>query len=70
MSLFAWLLRRTPRQASVSITYKIGVDVGGRYIVCNACNSKSYNENDIEQLYCGDCHQYHPVVTRKFGGRR
>jgi hypothetical protein len=28
-------------------------------IFCRRCYATSYNPNDVQQLYCGGCHQYH-----------
>lgn len=29
------------------------------FIQCPNCGRQSYNENDIREKYCGECHQYH-----------
>jgi len=43
-------------------TFEI-VKVGGhRGIRCLICGRISYNENDIENEYCGNCHQFHNVL--------
>tara|TARA_Y100000310_G_C20452204_1_gene701307 strand:- start:187 stop:549 length:363 start_codon:yes stop_codon:yes gene_type:complete len=31
-------------------------------ITCPVCGMTSYNENDIEQGYCGNCHQWHKFM--------
>ena len=31
-------------------------------ITCPACGAKSYNRHDIEQRYCGACHQFHEFL--------
>jgi ribosomal protein S27AE len=30
-----------------------------RGITCLTCNKTSFNQNDIENLYCGFCHKFH-----------
>lgn len=49
-------LRLTPDPS-----YQLGeTPVSGEpWILCLRCNRKSYNKNDIEQKYCGNCHIYH-----------
>ena len=43
-------------------TYVIEEGPEGRYIKCLICNMKSYNENDINQKYCGNCQQFHSLM--------
>lgn len=44
-------------------TYEIGKNVGGEtFIACRICQMRSYNRNDIEQRYCGSCHQFHDIM--------
>lgn len=31
-------------------------------IKCLCCQMISYNPNDIEYKYCGNCHQFHPIT--------
>ena len=31
-------------------------------ITCPKCGWTSYNENDIEKEYCGNCHQFHKFL--------
>lgn len=31
-------------------------------ITCPTCGAVSYNRNDIEQRYCGACHQFHEFM--------
>lgn len=31
-------------------------------ITCLVCGMKSYNQNDVEQKYCGNCHQFHDIM--------
>ena len=33
----------------------------GKAIKCYRCGMVSHNINDVEQLYCGHCHQFHAV---------
>ena len=41
--------------------YDLVVGDGGREgIRCRRCTLTSYNPNDIQQLYCGFCHEFHP----------
>ena len=32
-------------------------------IRCRVCGLTSFNPNDIEQKYCGNCHAFHPRAT-------
>lgn len=34
-------------------------------IVCFSCGFVSYNQNDIENRYCGRCHLFHDDEARK-----
>lgn len=34
----------------------------GAAIKCLVCGMTSYNTNDIEQKYCGHCHQFHEFL--------
>ena len=29
------------------------------FITCPRCHLTSYNQNDVENRYCGNCHMYH-----------
>lgn len=31
----------------------------GKEITCGKCGMTSYNINDVEKLYCGNCHKFH-----------
>ena len=31
-------------------------------IKCLICGRTSWNKNDVEQRYCGNCHQFHDVM--------
>jgi ribosomal protein L37E len=42
----------------VKDNYIIGTDENGEYIECLKCGMKSYNPNDIENKYCGNCHEF------------
>jgi hypothetical protein len=35
-------------------------------IVCLLCNRISYNPNDVEKKYCGNCHVFHDQVHAQF----
>lgn len=30
-------------------------------ITCLVCGFTSHNTNDIQYLYCGNCHSFHPI---------
>ena len=34
-------------------------------IKCLICGRTSWNKNDVEQRYCGNCHQYHDVTAKQ-----
>ena len=34
----------------------------GKAIKCLVCNMTSYNENDVREKYCGNCHQFHNIL--------
>lgn len=38
---------------------------GEPYIECLRCGRKSFNPNDIAQLYCGNCNGFHPLPVKK-----
>lgn len=40
-------------------TYILGAKPGQNNILCVCCGMMSYNENDIKNLYCGYCHEFH-----------
>jgi ribosomal protein L37E len=42
-------------RSSMDKTYALGKD----YITCLVCGRTSYNGNDIQMKYCGNCHQFH-----------
>lgn len=46
--------------AEEGIGYWISPD--GRTITCTKCRRTSHNANDIEQLYCGFCQEFHQTV--------
>ena len=37
-------------------TYRLNPDDS---ITCLQCNRTSYNQNDVREKYCGQCHQWH-----------
>lgn len=39
------------------MTYTIQKDRAG--ITCHVCGMTSWNKNDVEKLYCGNCHRFH-----------
>lgn len=44
-------------------TYVIGYRGGHPGIVCLCCGLGSSNFNDIQQRYCGFCHEFHSEET-------
>jgi len=40
-------------------TYELGDKDGSPFIRCLVCRTKSYNRGDIDQRYCGHCHEFH-----------
>ena len=36
-------------------------------IKCLVCGRTSWNENDVKNRYCGNCHQYHDIMERDDG---
>lgn len=51
--------RRTALTAAGCSTYTIGWRGGQPGIVCLCCGLGSSNPNDIDQRYCGFCHEFH-----------
>lgn len=43
-------------------TYDVFEDNGQLAIRCRICGRESYNKNDVEQKYCGNCHQFHDIL--------
>lgn len=44
-------------------TYTISED--GQSITCNLCGMRSYNRNDIVNIYCGHCHHWHETLPEQ-----
>ena len=45
------------------LTYLIEPYEGGRFVIrCLVCGMASFNMNDIEKKYCGNCHQFHSIM--------
>lgn len=42
-----------------SRTYTILHTSAGEAILCHKCGYDSSNKNDVKNLYCGRCHEYH-----------
>lgn len=40
--------------------YRISDD--GKSITCLHCGMKSFNINDVNNLYCGRCHKFHDIT--------
>jgi hypothetical protein len=55
------------RVAVATPSYKIANE-GSAYtsITCLLCNRLSYNPNDVEKKYCGNCHIFHDQVHKQF----
>lgn len=51
--------RRTALTAAGCSTYTIGRRAGQPGIVCLCCGLGSSNPRDIEEHYCGFCHEFH-----------
>lgn len=41
------------------LTYELGPDPPAIWIKCLVCGAKSFNPNDVANLYCGKCHLFH-----------
>jgi ribosomal protein S27AE len=41
-------------------TYTINAQ--GTAITCLRCGLESFNPNDVQFLYCGQCHKFHKAV--------
>jgi hypothetical protein len=41
------------------MSYSTGQENGQPFIECGFCGMRSFNSNDIEQRYCGNCHRFH-----------
>lgn len=53
-TLYTYLLKK-------NISFNIGYDVMGyaESIECLMCKKRSYNQEDIKRLYCGNCNLFH-----------
>jgi ribosomal protein S27AE len=40
------------------------------FIRCNMCGAQSFNQGDIDNHYCGNCHLFHDVVREARSRRR
>jgi len=38
--------------------YTIGELDGALWIECHACGARSYNTNDVRNVYCATCHRF------------
>ncbi len=43
-------------------TYEVSIQDGHKAIKCLICNMTSWHPKDVENLYCGKCHQFHAKV--------
>ncbi len=39
--------------------HEIGIQGDRYYILCHNCKLKSWNPNDVDNRFCGNCHRYH-----------
>lgn len=44
-------------------THEIVLD--GSAIKCTVCGLTSFNQNDVQHLFCGNCKQFHPIDRSK-----
>ena len=57
-------IKKLLAQARMHSRYVIGEDeysiagIKTAWILCHQCGRKSYNRNDVEQKYCGHCHEW------------
>lgn len=64
------------RAGDVDDTYELIEDGRGQStgecdaIKCLVCGMVSYNPHDVEQKYCGSCHQFHEFLKLPRGGNR
>ncbi len=54
-----WTLFKKIKKPAKTYEVKISPMQSYKTIKCLKCKRTSYNENDIEQLYCGYCHKFH-----------
>lgn len=54
-----WRKLPHPTKGGNPLAYEILQTPRGTAIVCLHCGSVSYNQNDIQELYCGFCHRFH-----------
>jgi hypothetical protein len=46
------------------VSYEVGVNADGHgWIRCLDCGLVSFNANDIEQKYCGNCHRFLAITN-------
>jgi hypothetical protein len=46
-------------RSRVKVTYSLGRSNGVDSIRCLICDQVSSNPNDVQNLYCGNCHVFH-----------
>lgn len=51
--------RRAALQNAGCSTYTFGLKNSQQAILCLCCGLGSHNLNDIQQKYCGFCHEFH-----------
>jgi len=53
-------------QAEMASRAKMAVDsvLAGETITCPQCGMVSFNQMDIAQRYCGNCHQFHAEMKQ------
>lgn len=42
----------------MTVYYTILEEYGVKSITCHLCGMTSYNPNDVENVYCGNCHRF------------
>lgn len=56
--VFAKERREVFRSAELA-SYVIGITHGVEHITCLCCGMTSLHKKDIENFYCGYCHEFH-----------
>lgn len=41
------------------MSFTLGNDDHGDFIICDACGMKSYHPMDVREKWCGKCEKYH-----------
>lgn len=51
-----WQGMKAKRRYQRKVNFEIGPN--GEWIRCGKCGMRSYNKNDVENRYCGNCHLF------------